>query len=218
MQTIKHLSRCYLALLLLLAPLMPLRGQGADYNMLCSLQQQRTPALDGVFTWTSNSLVLAPAVPVSLLASGWMADNNDLIRSGAETGFAFLFACGVTEGLKLTVRRPRPFLAYPDDLQPVRTPRGFSFPSGHTSLSFAVATSVSLCYSKWYVVAPAMLWAAGVGFSRLYLGVHYPTDVLTGALVGAGSALLSHYLFRRLRDDSPVPTGKAFVVPVTIVF
>lgn len=218
MHTVMHHSRLYLLFLLLLAPLLPLRGQGADYNMLCSLQQQRMPVLDDVFIWTSNSLVLAPALPVSLLASGWLAGDDNLIRGGAETGLSFLLAAGVTEGLKLTVRRPRPFLGYPDDLQPVRTPPGFSFPSGHTSLSFAVATSVSLCYPKWYVVAPAMLWAAGVGFSRLYLGVHYPSDVLTGALVGVGSALLSHYLCRRLRDDSPLPTGKAVVLPVTIVF
>jgi len=65
-------------------------------------------------------------------------------------------------------------------------------------LAFAAATSVSLQYKKWYIVVPAYAWAAGVGYSRLYLGEHYPTDVIGGAVIGAGSAFISHWISKKI--------------------
>ena len=64
-------------------------------------------------------------------------------------------------------------------------------PSGHTSSVFATATSLSMAYPKWYVVVPSFVWAGSVGYSRMHLGVHYPSDVIIGALVGSGSAILT---------------------------
>ncbi len=193
-------------------------AQGLDYAVLCSLQQSRTPSMDKAMTWTSNSLVLVPATPVAMMVSGWAFDNDALLHAGSSAGLSVLIAGGITEGLKFCVRRPRPYLGYPEDLQPVHTTIGYSFPSGHTSLSFSLATSLSLSYPKWYVVAPSLLWAAGVGFSRLYLGVHYPSDVFTGALVGVGSAVLAHYLAQRMWPDPESPASKAFVIPVVFSF
>jgi undecaprenyl-diphosphatase len=69
-----------------------------------------------------------------------------------------------------------------------------SFPSGHTSSAFNTATFICLTYPKWYVIAPAALWATSVAYSRMYLGVHYPSDVLAGAVLGAGTAYLTYYL------------------------
>jgi len=55
-----------------------------------------------------------------------------------------------------------------------------SFPSGHTTAAFETATSLSLNFPKWYVIIPAYTWAGAVGYSRLYLGVHYPSDIAAG--------------------------------------
>ena len=94
-----------------------------------------------------------------------------------------------------------------------------SFPSGHTSMAFCTATSLSLLYPYWYVVVPSMLWATSVGFSRLYLGVHYPTDVLTGALLGAGVAWVAYNVAQRIQEDNPMmPPNKAVVVPISFHF
>ena len=191
--------------------------QGLDVRVLQHLEEHRTPAMTHVMSWTSNSLVLAPTIPLGMIGTGWTADNRELLRSGCVTGLSFVTAFALTEGLKWTVQRPRPYLAYPDELHPARTTFGYSFPSGHTSLTFAVATSLSLCYPKWYVMVPSMLWAAGVGFSRLYLGVHYPSDVLTGALVGTASALLVYGISQNLWKDSPQPAA-AIAIPITITF
>jgi membrane-associated phospholipid phosphatase len=101
-------------------------------------------------------------------------------------------------GLKKIVNRPRPFVTYSDIFQKDSHVGPYSFPSGHTSSAFALATSVSLCYPQWYIVAPMALWAITVGYSRMYLGVHYPSDVLVGALIGSGCAVLTHYINRKL--------------------
>lgn len=194
-----------------------LSAQDADVLILETLQEHRTPAMDGVMKWTANSLYLSPAVPLGLMTTGWATDNNETLHAGYITGISFLATFAITEGLKFTVQRPRPYKAYPDRLHPVRTTVGYSFPSGHTSLCFATAVSLSLCYPEWYVVVPSLLWATGVGFSRLYLGVHYPSDVIAGAVVGTLTALLAYRLFEKQNKDSGLPSP-AFVVPVSIAF
>jgi membrane-associated phospholipid phosphatase len=88
--------------------------------------------------------------------------------------------------LKLVVRRPRPQLA---GLPPLTgTPTQLSFPSAHAATSFAGAR----CYSRMGLSAGALYaLAGGLSLSRLYLGVHYPSDVLAGALFGTAIAAVA---------------------------
>ena len=65
----------------------------------------------------------------------------------------------------------------------------FSFPSGHTLVSFEAATALTVYHRKWGIAA--LVLAALIAYSRLYLFVHYPTDVLVGAVLGVGIALLA---------------------------
>jgi undecaprenyl-diphosphatase len=74
-------------------------------------------------------------------------------------------------------------------------------PSGHTSFSFTTATSVYLMYPKWYVALPAFAWATSVGYSRMYLGLHYPSDVLMGAVVGSSSAIITNWARKHFIDQ-----------------
>ena len=104
---------------------------------------------------------------------------------------------GITEAMKYSINRTRPFITYTDIVK--KSAAGSpSFPSGHTSSAFAMATSLSLTYPKWYIIVPSICWAGTVGYSRMDLGVHYPSDVLAGALVGAGSAWLTYYVNKKL--------------------
>lgn len=96
-----------------------------------------------------------------------------------------LLLCNVL--LKPLVNRTRPYdlLGYETIIPPLGDP---SFPSGHTSASFAAATAIYAIDKRWGIAA--YLLATVLGFSRLYLGVHFPTDVLAGAVLGTVAARL----------------------------
>ena len=102
--------------------------------------------------------------------------------------------------MKYSVGRERPFVTYTDIInksgKPCNDP---SFPSGHTSTAFTLATSLSLEYPKWYVIVPAYTYASTVAYSRMHLGVHYPSDVLVGALIGSGCAYITHVVNKKLK-------------------
>jgi undecaprenyl-diphosphatase len=107
---------------------------------------------------------------------------------------AVLAADGLAGIVKLAVGERRPH--EPDPL--VTIPHSHSFPSGHTATSFAGATALSLLYPRG---APAfLLLAAAIAYSRLYVGVHFPLDVVGGVVIGIATALL---LLAAARRRSP---------------
>jgi membrane-associated phospholipid phosphatase len=133
---------------------------------------------------------------------------------------------GLVVGLKRLVGRPRPYVrralpARADRYGPSKGDKYRAFPSGHASLSAALATSVSLTHPTWYVIGPGAAWALGVSLSRLYLGVHYPSDVLVGAVLGAGVAVAVHLargLLTPPRIDGTPANGASAPVGVQIRF
>ncbi len=94
--------------------------------------------------------------------------------------------------------RPRPFVTHPDLIALLDPGDQWSFPSGHSLSSFAAASA--LCFYHRKSSIPAFLLAAAIAFSRLYACVHYPTDVLAGALIGIACGLLAGWLTDRLTD------------------
>ena len=120
---------------------------------------------------------------------------------------ATIMAAELISGLlKLTLSRDRPPLAQPEPPPLVHLPATHSFPSGHATVSFACATvlAVAVPRLRWWLFALATL----IGLSRVYVGVHYPADVLVGALLGVGLGLLvrvSGRPLRRVAHFSAVP-------------
>ena len=92
-----------------------------------------------------------------------------------------LIACNLV--LKPLIGRLRPFVERPDVVLLIPPPGDASFPSGHTAASFAAAFALKASGSPLW--KPALLWALLIAFSRLYLYVHWPSDVLGGAVLGA---------------------------------
>ncbi len=105
--------------------------------------------------------------------------------------------------LKDLIARPRPYTVSPEIVTLIKQLSSYSFPSGHTSSSFAAAFVIHRMLPKKAGV-PALILAAMIGFSRMYVGVHYPTDVLGGVVVAFMCSVWAHYLvqviIRKWRD------------------
>ncbi len=147
-------------------------------------------------TWsklnTGATTPLSIGIPAGLAITGFIMRDKKMKQDAMYMGAAFLASTLVTKSVKHMVNRQRPFTKYPFIVKRTDSEAGLSFPSGHTSAAFSTATAVSLRYRKWYIIAPACIFAASVGWARMYQGVHYPSDVLAGALTGAASAWLGY--------------------------
>ena len=180
-------------------------GQNRDINMLRAINPQNPSS--GFWQAMSNSVkFVAGTASLGSLAYALIDHNKELQYKSYELIGAIAINAVASGALKTIFNRPRPHETYPDEIFVLTTSSGHSFPSGHTSLAFATATSLSLTHKKWYVIVPAYLWAGCVGYSRLYLGRHYPSDVICGAVVGAGSSVLSHWLTKKIFKQPPAGT------------
>lgn len=149
-------------------------------------------SINGTFKSISQSAVpISVATPILIYTLGMINNDSVAKQKALFIGETFLASAFITVVSKKIIKTDRPYDTYPM-VQPVVSEASYSMPSGHTSTAFATATSLSLAYPKWYVVAPSFVWAGAIGYSRMHLGVHYPSDVLAGALVGSGSAYLTY--------------------------
>ncbi len=121
-------------------------------------------------------------------------------------GLALLIAGGIAVGLndfighnilKEIVARPRPCHTLPDFQHITNCSNSFSFPSNHASNLFTAATVISLSFREMAFIAYTC--ALLVGYSRVYLAVHYPSDVLGGALCGIVMGTLGYLLYKKIR-------------------
>lgn len=173
-------------------------GQNADIDLLRTINHHRIESLDGTFKLLSNSAApISVGLPIGMLGVGLLTKDSILTQEAFVVGASVVASTVITTLMKKTIDRPRPFVTYPDIVK-LSDVGSASFPSGHTSGAFSLATALSLECPKWYVVAPSYIWASAVAYSRMDLGVHYPSDVLMGAVVGAGSAYLCHYVNRKI--------------------
>lgn len=102
---------------------------------------------------------------------------------------AFLIELPCFMLLKALIRRDRPFVQIPDCESVIQPSDKFSMPSGHTAAAFLMAGLISYFYIEYVFLV--YFWACAIGTSRVVLGVHYPSDILAGALLGSSAFLLS---------------------------
>lgn len=166
-------------------------SQNADIDLLKEINLNRNRSLDGTFRIVTGSAApLSFGTPVIMCGIGLLYHDSLTIRNSLYVASSVAATVILANITKYIVNRPRPFVTWPF-IEKESSGGSPSFPSGHTSEAFALATSLSLTYPKWYIIGPTFLWAGAVGYSRMDLGVHYPSDVLAGAILGAGCAWIS---------------------------
>ncbi len=176
---------------LLLCSSTQLFSQNFDINLLKPINKNETAFKNKYLEFNASSVsALSIGIPAGIVLAGFIKQDKQLQRDALYMGGAFIVSSIVTQATKRIINRQRPFVKYNFIIKRDDESGDLSFPSGHTSAAFCTATSVSLRYRKWYFIAPSYLFAASVAWARMYQGVHYPSDVFAGAIVGAGSAWL----------------------------
>lgn len=169
---------------------MPLAIQNVDEAVLLWIQEAvRQTWLDPVvkaFTTLGNAGILWIVLAVAMLF--WRPTR----KAGVLAGCALLFSLLFTNlGLKLLLTRPRPYTVVEGLIPLLTSGDPNSFPSGHTSAAFAAGLVWARTLPKAWMRRTAVIQAVLMGLSRLYVGVHYPSDVVSGAVVGTVCALLA---------------------------
>jgi len=174
-----------------------------EVEFLRELNLNRITEFDSFFQFISNSVsYITWGIPLLLVLIG-IITRRIHVRNNAIFLFSSVSISSITSLiLKYTIDRPRPFVTY-DFFEKLSVGGSPSFPSGHTTEAFAFAVALCFAYPRWYTIIPALLWAIAVGYSRMSLGVHYPSDVLAGVIIGVASAFLCNKVFSYYRITLP---------------
>jgi membrane-associated phospholipid phosphatase len=157
---------------------------------------------------SNTAFIPVIVAPLSMYTVGAINHDKDLAVAGFSIGAGLATSILLGEViLKNIVQRDRPWHVIEDTRLIDEGASGFSFPSGHTSSSFGLATGLSLHYPKWYVIGPSYLYALAVTLSRPYLGAHYPSDLLGGAIIGVLCQILYKELEKNYKDKWKIFPG-----------
>lgn len=182
---------------------------GSQLDILMYLQSIRNELLTGIFTF----FTICTEVPVITVLTGviyWCINK----KAGQRTIFALCGSLNINAGVKNYVKMPRPIGT--DGLQSLRieTATGYSFPSGHTQTSTTFWTSMMYLFRKSWIYIIGILMIIGAGISRLYLGVHWPMDVI----VAWGFGIVLSIIFIKLFDYIDDSKNYYILVVLMLVF
>lgn len=160
-------------------------------SIMYTFQDMHTPVLNTIMLWITrigtDGLIWLVLGLIFLITKRYR-----------KAGFMMFFGSSINfvlvEVLKHIVKRPRPFMTLPGLHVIGLVPHSYSFPSGHASSAFVGAFIIAYYFRAWAI--PAYALAVAIAFSRVYLLVHYPSDVIGGAIIGTISVILAFFFYR----------------------
>lgn len=169
-------------------------------DFLRALAEIRTPVLDKLFqiiTYCGQELVAIAIICIFF----WCIDKD----FGYKMGFSFFAAGMLVQGLKITFRIDRPWVIDPDfkavdSAVPAAT--GYSFPSGHTQCSTTLFGSLAFYFKNAWLKVLCVIAFLAVGFSRMYLGVHQPKDVIVAMALALITLVIFNFLFDKINNTT----------------
>lgn len=125
--------------------------------------------------------------------AAFLLSNAVLHTMAIKAMISITISTGIGKILKVSVTRLRPFIKIPNlNIKKIDIDK-YSFPSGHTTAAFSLAVIITLYFPMFGFIAIPL--ASCVGISRMYLGVHYPTDVIMGVFIGSTCSFLTYRFF-----------------------
>jgi undecaprenyl-diphosphatase len=156
-----------------------------DISILREVQNNRILAFDHILYIISFiSSYISIGIVLTIFITSLIKRSKQLRMIFFKMLAVFIVAALVSFTLKIIITRERPYITYPD-IEKLSEAGNSSFPSGHTLEAFAIAVALSSLVPKRKFVIPVFIWACLVAYSRMALGVHYPSDVLSGMIIGS---------------------------------
>lgn len=170
-----------------------------EISIIKFLRSLSSSSLDMIFrclTFLGEQYVL-----IVLLAAVYFLFNK---KEAQRIAFALISTLCLNNAIKGIIKYERPF-TYSNDYSPselaIEGATGYSLPSGHTQNATTLYSSLALTFKKKWITISCISIIIIVAFSRIYLGVHYPKDVVLGAVLGIVCSFGSYYLFKKIGDD-----------------
>jgi membrane-associated phospholipid phosphatase len=169
-----------------------------DISILRSIHHNRIEELDSWFYILSYiTSYISFGIILALLLVAIVKKSKQVRGIFYKMLAVLILAASISFVLKTVITRERPFITYPD-IEKLSEAGSSSFPSGHTIEVFAMAAGLSLLIPKKKVIIPVFTWALLVAYSRMALGVHFPSDVFTGMIVGSAIGWLVPFLIGKV--------------------
>jgi PAP2 family protein len=180
-----------------------------DYQLLVYINQTGSIPWDSFWLLVTNAWNWIPFFLLILWVNFYFFPKKEAWKIFGYTLGVLFVTIFITNGTKELVARLRPLhtLELIPQLRIILTEKGYSFFSGHTSNSFAICTFLYWVFrTRLRVAFWLFLWPVPYAYSRMYLGVHFPTDILVGILVGLSTGSIGYKIYKKyyLKDTSKI--------------